>query len=84
MQPPEAIVDDPVVRPDAQSLHIDQRVFPYLGIDEMLKGESEQPLQDARLRQSLVLMDRRAEAFVGRAPDNPGRLSHMILEAGVR
>ena len=40
--------DDLVPRPDLERLHVDDRIFPNLGIDEIRRRESEHSLEQAR------------------------------------
>ena len=57
--------EDPAVPVELQCLQIDFGIFPDLRIDEALEGHREHPLEDAALRQLLVLDDCVGEEDVG-------------------
>jgi len=42
---------------DAQGVHVDDRIFPYLGIDETTEKIGEKPLKGAFATQRFVVMN---------------------------
>ncbi len=71
--------DDLVARPDLERLHIDDRIFPNLRIDEFRERQGEHALKHARPRQGLGAMDGCLQGCAGRLPDRFGHMRQLNL-----
>ena len=58
---------DSVARLDRQRLHIDDRVFPYLGIDQPLERERESAVEQALFLRSILADDSGGDFLIGQA-----------------
>ena len=59
--------DHMVCAVDAKGVHVDDRIFPYLGIHEVAEKVGEQALQGAFAREGLVMVNGDRELFAGGA-----------------
>ena len=73
--------DDAVLWADFERFEIDDRVFPYLRIDQAAKRDGEKTFQDAGAGQRLAAMDRRSQSLARGAPRGANQLLHASSES---